>query len=60
MQRFPDRLRDFRKQFARRRSRGEMVPNSRKLFRPGDPQDVLSARAKTQRKGKVTADKWNQ
>jgi len=32
----------------------------RKLDEPGTPQDVKSARAKNQRHGKVTADKWNQ
>jgi hypothetical protein len=26
----------------------------------GTPQDVTSERAKSQRHGKVTADKWNQ
>jgi hypothetical protein len=31
-----------------------------KLAQPGTPQDVTSARAKSQRHGKVTADKWNQ
>ncbi len=32
----------------------------RKLIKDGTPQDVTSARAKSQRHGKVTADKWNQ
>ena len=31
-----------------------------KLNPPGTPQDVSGTRAKSQRKGKVTADKWNQ
>lgn len=31
-----------------------------KLAPPGTPQDVTSTRAKSQRHGKVTADKWNQ
>jgi hypothetical protein len=31
-----------------------------KLEQPGTPQDVTSPRAKGQRHGKVTADKWNQ
>jgi hypothetical protein len=31
-----------------------------KLHQPGTPQDVADARAKNQRHGKVTADKWNQ
>ncbi|MGH3072970.1 MAG: hypothetical protein ACRDNB_11990 [Gaiellaceae bacterium] len=32
----------------------------RKLIEEGTPQDVTSERAKSQRHGKVTADKWNQ
>ncbi len=32
----------------------------KKLAPPGTPQDVPSERAKSQRHGKVTADKWNQ
>ena len=32
----------------------------RKLIQDGTPQDVTSERAKSQRHGKVTADKWNQ
>jgi len=32
----------------------------RKLIQHGTPQDVTSERAKSQRHGKVTADKWNQ
>jgi hypothetical protein len=59
MRTIPDRLRDFRKRYSARRSRGEMVPHERDLHRPGDPQDVLNPRAKGQRKGKVTADRWN-
>ena len=31
-----------------------------KLAPHGTPQDVTSERAKSQRDGKVTADKWNQ
>jgi hypothetical protein len=31
-----------------------------KLAAPGTPQDVTDPRAKNQRHGKVTADKWNQ
>lgn len=30
------------------------------LFRARTPQDVTSVRAKSQRHGKSTADKWNQ
>jgi hypothetical protein len=55
-----DRLRDFRKSFARRRSKGEMVNTEHKLFRAGTPQDVTSVRAKSQRHRKSTADRWNQ
>jgi hypothetical protein len=32
----------------------------KKVAPPGTPQDVTSERAKSQRHGKVTADKWNQ
>jgi hypothetical protein len=32
----------------------------KKIHQAGTPQDVASARAKSQRHGKVTADKWNQ
>ena len=31
-----------------------------KLHQAGTPQDVTDTRAKNQRHGKVTADKWNQ
>jgi hypothetical protein len=31
-----------------------------KLAQAGTPQDVTDTRAKNQRHGKVTADKWNQ
>jgi hypothetical protein len=56
----PSAARDFRKRFARRRSRGEMANTMRALFRRGTPQDVTDVRAKSQRRGKVTADRWNQ
>jgi hypothetical protein len=55
-----DRLREFRTRFARRRSKSAAANTQAKLYRPGDPQDVLSPRAKSQRHGKVTADRWNQ
>ncbi len=32
----------------------------KKIAPAGTPQDVTSERAKSQRHGKVTADKWNQ
>lgn len=34
--------------------------HERKLIDANTPQDVTSPRAKSQRHGKVTADKWNQ
>jgi hypothetical protein len=53
-------LEDFRKRFARRRSKGLMANKQEELFQAGTPQDVTSLRAKSQRHGKVTADRWNQ
>jgi hypothetical protein len=58
--RLPDRVRDFRSRFARRRTKGEMVNKERELFRADTPPDVTSVRAKSQRHGKSTADRWNQ
>jgi hypothetical protein len=60
MGKLPDGLRDFRKRFAARRTRSAAPDTSQELRRPGDPPDVASARAKSTRHGKVTADKWNQ
>jgi hypothetical protein len=53
-------LREFRTRFARRRSKGRMAAAERRRHPPGTPQDVTSVRAKSQRHGKVTADRWNQ
>jgi hypothetical protein len=53
-------IREFRTRFARRRSKGLMANTERALFKRGTPQDVSSPRAKSQRHGKVTADRWNQ
>jgi hypothetical protein len=53
-------LRNFRTRFARRRSKGMMANRERELYRADTPQDVTSPRAKSQRHGKVTADRWNQ
>ena len=53
-------LKGFRKRFARRRSKGLMANKQEELFRAGTPEDVTSLRAKSQRHGKVTADRWNQ
>jgi hypothetical protein len=38
----------------------KLKEQQRKLIKDGTPQDVTSERAKSQRHGKVTADKWNQ
>jgi hypothetical protein len=51
---------EFRKRFAARRSKGTMTPRDRDVLRADTPPDVTSARAKSQRHGKVTADHWNQ
>jgi hypothetical protein len=55
-----NRLQDLRKRFARKRSKGLMSNREDRLYRAGTPQDVTSPRAKSQRHGKVTADRWNQ
>jgi hypothetical protein len=60
MNRYFRRLGQFGKSFSARRSRATMQPKQDGLSDPGTPQDVTSARAKSQAKGKVTADKWNQ
>ncbi len=60
MNRYFRRLQQFGKSFSARRSQGQMAPTERDLIDAGTPQDVTSARAKNQGKGKVTADKWNQ
>jgi hypothetical protein len=51
---------DFVKRWAARRSKGEMADTSGKRDPKGTPQHVTDPRAKSQRKGKVTADRWNQ
>jgi hypothetical protein len=60
MPNLPDRARDFRKRFSRKRTKGEMADTSRKIFSARTPPDVTSTRAKSTRHGKVTADRWNQ
>jgi hypothetical protein len=50
----------FGKDFSQRRSQGRMQNREADVFKASTPQDVTSARAKSERKGKVTADKWNQ
>jgi hypothetical protein len=53
-------LDSFRKRFSRKRSKGVMASRQRDLYRADAPPDVASQRAKSQRHGKVTADRWNQ
>jgi hypothetical protein len=60
MNRYFRRMRDFSKRFSARRSQGEMANKQADVFDANTPQDVTSTRAKSQLKGKVTADKWNQ
>jgi hypothetical protein len=60
MNRYFRRLQQFGKNFSARRSQGEMVDTSGELHDKGRTQDDASVRAKNQRSGKVTADKWNQ
>jgi hypothetical protein len=50
----------FRKRFSARRSRGQLVDHQSELGDASSPPDVMSVRAKSQRHGKSTADKWNQ
>ena len=50
----------FGKSFSARRSQAEMTNKQAEIFDAGTPQDVTSVRAKSQRHGKSTADKWNQ
>ncbi len=60
MNRFFRRMQSFGKTFSARRSRSELANTEGQVFSAGTPQDVTSTRAKNQRHGKVTADKWNQ
>jgi hypothetical protein len=55
-----NRIREFRKRFAERRSAAAMASRPPQMHRADTPPDVASARAKSQRHGKVTADHWNQ
>jgi len=50
----------FGKSFSQRRSHGRMRQREDEIYAASTPQDVTSVRAKNERKGKVTADKWNQ
>jgi hypothetical protein len=60
MNRYFRRLQRFGKSFSARRSQGEMTNKQDDLLNASTPQDVTSVRAKNEKKGKVTADKWNQ
>jgi hypothetical protein len=55
-----NRYRDFAKRWAARRSKGELADTTRKLFSRSTPPDAVNPRAKSRRKGKVSADRWNQ
>ncbi len=54
------RLVRFRKRFSAQRNAGKMASEQAELFDASTPPDVTSVRAKSQRHGKSTADKWNQ
>ena len=45
---------------SEKRDEVEAEQQQRKLSAKDTPQDVTNSRAKSQRHGKVTADKWNQ
>ena len=60
MNRFFRRMQQFGKSVSARRSGAEMADTSDQASKRGTPQDVTSARAKSQGHGKKTADKWNQ
>ncbi len=67
MNRFFRRLQSFGKKSSGKRSQSEMTNassemtnTSSELIDANTPQDVTSTRAKNERHGKVTADKWNQ
>jgi hypothetical protein len=60
MNRYFRRLQKFGKNFSARRSQGEMANTQAEVFDAKTPPDVTSPRAKSQRHGKSTADKWNQ
>ena len=60
MNRYFRRLERFGKSFSARRSQSEMANTADQLLADDRQQDQSSVRAKNARKGKVTADKWNQ
>ena len=50
----------FGKGFSARRTQAEMTNKQAEVFDASTPADVTDTRAKSERHGKVTADKWNQ
>jgi len=54
------KLLTFRKSFSARRTKGQMANTEAEVFDAHTRQDVTSVRAKSNRHGKSTADKWNQ
>lgn len=60
MSKMADRVSDFRSRFATRRSKAAAASTQHKLQQRGTPPDVADIRAKSQRHGKVAADRWNQ
>lgn len=60
MNRYFRRLRRFGKSHSAQRSQGRMVNKQDEIYAANTPQDVTDPRAKNERHGKVTADKWNQ
>ena len=53
-------MRRFGKSFSAGRSHAEMTNGQSDVVDAKPRQDVTSARPKNERRGKVTADKWNQ
>ena len=60
MNRLFRRMQRFGKPFSQQRSQAETANPQSEGVDAHPPQDVTSTRAKGQRHGKVTADKWNQ
>ena len=60
MNRLMRRMARFGKSFSAKRSQGQMANTEAELYAAKTPQDVTSVRAKSNRHGKSTADKWNQ
>ena len=60
MNRYFRRLQRFGKSYSARRSQGRMRNKQEEIYAASTPQDVTDPRAKNERHGKMTADKWNQ